>query len=523
VFFALLGFTTSFGMYYIPPSGARSRFALNPFRDAWRSVKEVREHRGLFLTMIATCYFWFLGSLFQLNTLLYADQVLGLNDLQTGLLLTVLAFGIGLGSIGAGVVSEGKVELGLVPLGAVGISFFSMLLLVTTESFISASSALLLLGICSGFYIVPLNAYFQLESPETKRGRFIAAVNVVSFSGMLLSALLFTLLSDVLHLGADKIFFVLGLLSIGASVYIVKMLPEMLVRCINWILTHTVYRLTVLGHQNVPRSGGALLVCNHVSFADPPLLLASVTRPIRFLMFRPLYEAKLFHPIARIMGAIPVSGSDARDEKFRSLETARECIRQGELVCIFAEGGISRTGQLLPFKGGLERIMRDNLDAPIIPVYIDQIWGSIFSFSNGKFLWKWPRKIPYSVTILFGEPLAPDTSARNVRSAVQELSTEAFQRRAAARRVVTRSMLRRLARQRWKIAVADSQGTVLRRWQFLARALALRSVLLHLHPDERRIGMLLPPSAHTAVLNAAVLLAGKTPVNLNYTASQEAL
>src|SRR5579872_5326912 len=206
-----------------------------------------------------------------------------------------------------------------------------------------------------------------------------------------------------------------------------RALPNWLLRFALWILTHIFYRVRSIGRGNIPRKSGGLLVCNHMSFVDAVMLLAAAGRPIRFLIFKDIYELPLVRPWARMMRAIPISSEQRPRDLIRSLREASDSIRRGELVCIFAEGQITRTGQLLPFRRGMERIMK-GVDAPIVPVNLHGLWGSIFSFEGGRFLWKWPRRIPYPVTASFGHPLPGTSSAFDVRQAVQELGTEAFAR-----------------------------------------------------------------------------------------------
>jgi len=204
------------------------------------------------------------------------------------------------------------------------------------------------------------------------------------------------------------------------------LLPDSLLRLLLWIATHTLYRIHTKGAENVPARGGAMLCPNHGSMVDGVLLIATTDRPIRFLMFKGSYEHWLVKPFAKIMGVIPIASNQGPRELIHSLRAATEALKNGELLCIFPEGQMTRIGQMLPFRRGLERIMK-GVEAPIIPVHIDGVWGSIFSFSGGKFLWKFPRKIPYPVHVTFGAPLASTSGAQEVRRQVQELSVDAFQ------------------------------------------------------------------------------------------------
>jgi acyl-[acyl-carrier-protein]-phospholipid O-acyltransferase/long-chain-fatty-acid--[acyl-carrier-protein] ligase len=301
-------------------------------------------------------------------------------------------------------------------------------------------------------------------------------------------------------------------------------LPNFLVRLCLWLLTHTFYRIQARGLENLPRqlTGPALLVANHISFVDPFLIGACTERPIRFLMHRRFYEAPGIHWLACLMGAIPIAETDKPRQKVESLREAQQRLREGELVCIFAEGAFTRTGGLLPFRCSFERITR-GLSVPIIPVHLDRVWGSIFSFESGRLFFKWPRRIPYRVTVRFGAPLPSDSTAFEVRQAVMKLSAEAFFRREAAQRPLPALFLD-CARRNWRrFAMADTLGFKLSFGRTLVGALLFRRLILKECAGEKMVGVLLPPTVPAALLNLGISLAGKIPVNLNYTSSSENL
>ncbi|MCB0345296.1 MAG: AMP-binding protein [Bdellovibrionales bacterium] len=308
----------------------------------------------------------------------------------------------------------------------------------------------------------------------------------------------------------------LGLLLGGVLLVLLcfKFIPEKFVRGLNWLLMHSVYRMRVVGAENIPAQGGALIVCNHVSFVDPALLLGAVRRPIRFLMFRPLYEAPLFHPFARAMQAIPISGSDGHEKVAEALAEARRRVEQGELVGIFAEGGITRTGHLLPFRSGLETIMKD-VDAPIIPAYLDQVWGSIFSFAQGRFLWKRPKEVPYPVTVAFGRAMPGPSSAEQVRQAVQELGADAFSYRRTEFQNIKDGVKRSARRGLSKVCVVDSIGG---RASFLELYSAARVLLAQIERElgtSERVAVVGCPSVQTLAANIALALSNRVSVNLD--------
>ena len=293
-------------------------------------------------------------------------------------------------------------------------------------------------------------------------------------------------------------------------------------RTLLWALTHTLYRLRVVGAEIVPPQGGALLVCNHLSQIDALLLLAVTHREIRFLMYEGVYERPLIKPLARLMRVIPISSEQRPREMIHSLRAANQAIRQGEIVCIFAEGQITRIGQMLPFRRGFEKIMED-LEAPIIPVALDGVWGSIFSFHDRRFGWKLPRQIPYPVTVQFGRPMPPQATPAEVRQEVQSLMAEAWQHRKADLRPLHRAWLKSARRHPFRFAMADVQTPKLSFGAALVRTIFLARRLKPVWQGQAMVGLLLPPSVPAALVNFAALLMGKVPVNLNYTVAENTL
>src|SRR5450432_3793809 len=216
---------------------------------------------------------------------------------------------------------------------------------------------------------------------------------------------------------------------------------ENIIRVIVWLLTHTIYRLRVVGRENFPRTGGALLVSNHMSLVDALLLMGASRRPVRFLIFKDIYDQPYIKPFAKMIRAIPISSQLRPRDMIHSLRAASEAIRNGEIVCIFAEGQITRIGQLLPFRRGLERIMK-GVNAPIVPVNLDGVWGSVFSFERGRFFWKMPRSFPYPVTVSFGQPMPPAATPFAVRENVQQLQSDAWRFHKSRMRTLHRSVIR---------------------------------------------------------------------------------
>jgi len=289
-----------------------------------------------------------------------------------------------------------------------------------------------------------------------------------------------------------------------------------------WFLTHTVYRVRVEGRDNLPAKGGALLVCNHLSHVDALLLLAATNRHIRFMMYQGIYDLPWVRPFARILRVIPISSELRPRAMIQSLREASEAIKQGEVVCIFAEGQITRIGQMLPFRRGFERIMND-VDAPIIPVALEGVWGSIFSFQKRRFVWKMPRQIPYPVTVNFAKARPHTATPFEVRRAVQELMAEAWKYRKARLKPLQRVWVQMARRHPFRFAMADAQSPKVSFGSALARTVFLARRLKKVWAGQKMVGLLLPPSVPGALVNFAALLMGKVPVNLNYTVSEETL
>ncbi len=518
---AILGTLSSLGIARVPEPSVRKPFALNPWAEIVRGVGRLYGDKPLWLTVLGISYFWFLGALLQLDVILLGKEVMALDDTRIGLLQASVAIGIGIGSLAAGRLSGDKVELGLVPLGSIGIGVSALLLAAAPPSFTAASIALVLLGFSGGLYIVPLVAFLQQRAAIGERGRLIAANNFLNVVGILLASAALWIFRDLLQIQADGIVLIVGLFTFVATAYVLAILPDFLIRFSLWLLTHSVYRIRIVGQEHVPFRGPALLVCNHFSFIDGLLVGACIQRFVRFMVNRHYYEMKMFNWLCRKMKAIPISERRPR-EIVKSLEKAKEELRNGEVVCIFAEGAISRTGNPLPFRRGFEKIVA-GLEVPIIPVHLDQVWGSIFSFKGGRFFWKWPERFPYPVTVSFGKPLPPSTKAWQVRQAILELGSDAVQHRRTRRDLLHLRFLR-TAKRRWMApCVADSTGTKLTFGRTLVGSLVLaRWFRKRLSPD-RMVGVLLPASVAGVLVNVALLFAGKVPVNLNFTAGQESM
>lgn len=519
---SIVGLACSLGVTRVPAAAPAKRFVANPLADLLAQGRLIRADRVLWLAILGNTYFWALATLLTANIAFYGSDVLHISSTRNGLLQVAIAVGIGIGSVAAGYLSGNKVEYGLIPLGSIGLSVFGILLSFHGLSFVQVLGLLAALGFCAGFFAVPINALIQHRPDEKNKGGIIAAANLLSWIGIGFATGVYYLLQHYLQLNPSAIFLAASVATVAATAYVLYLLPDALLRLLLWMATHTLYRIHIDGGENVPKKGGVLLAPNHVSMVDAALLLASTERPIRFLMFKENYEHPLIKPFAWILGVIPISAQQRPREMIHSLRTATQALKDGEIVCIFPEGQMTRIGQMLPFRRGMERIVK-GVDVPIVPVYLGGVWGSVFSFERGRFFWKIPHRIPYPVTVLFGKPMPATTTSQEVRHAVQELGAEAEQNRKRHLRPLQRSFVSTARRHPFRFAMADGNTPPIRFHSVLARAVFLARRLRAVWRDQEMVGILLPPCVPGALVNLAALLMGKTPVNLNYTASDEIL
>ena len=497
----------------------QKKFNPNFIGEIWKQVRAMRGDRPLWLALLGNTYFSFLGMLLLLNLFFYGSETLHVSEIQTGYLNAALALGIALGSVSAGYLSGGKIEYGLVPLGAFGLSIFSVWLACPTVTLHEAYVLFGLLGFTGGFFIVPVAALLQHRPAPENKGQVQATANWCSFVGVFLASGAHWLLAQKLALSPRGIFLVGGVLTLAGAIYVLLLLPEALLRFVLWCVTNTIYKIRIVGRDNIPAKGGALFVCNHLSFADALLLIAATDRPIRFLMYKGIYEKRSIKPFAKILRAIPVSAEQRPRELLQSLQTASDAIRNGEVVCIFAEGQITRIGQLLPFQRGFERIMKD-VDAPIIPVALDGVLGSPTSFERGRMVRWFPEHLPHPVTVSFGAPMPPNASHMDVREAVQALIADAWQYRRDRMAPMPRNFVRSARRHPRRFFMTDATSGGINFGPALVKTVFLARRLKRVWQGQEMVGLFLPPSVPGALVNYAAQLCGKVPVNLNYTLSE---
>lgn len=515
---AIIGTAVGVRMTRTPVAVAKRPWTWNPIGDSLRGFAGLLADRNLLITVLGTTYFWFLGALLQILLLLFGTETLHADAAHTSLLMASLAIGIGLGSMLAGRLSGEKVEPGLVPVGAFGMGVGALVLAYFIHTLAGAAVALIFIGGMGGLFIVPLNAILQHRPKPDEKGRVIATANVVNTVGMMCSAGVANICQHYFNLSAAQIIAVAGVMTLIAAVLSFQIVPDFTARFVIWLLTHTIYRIQVLGSENIPQRGAALLVANHVTFVDGFLITACIHRFTRFMVYQAWYDR--FPAVFKWIKAIRVPDGTRRAIVY-SIAAAREQLEQGHVVCIFAEGSLTRSGNLAEFHRGLEKIVK-GLDVPVIPLHLGGVWGSIFSLDSRASLWRSLRKWPYPVTVAFGQPMQ-SPKAPEVRQAVSELASETGPGDIRNKETLATRFIQ-AARSHWRDrAMTDSTGRSLTYGEALTAGWLFSRQLRKQHRDEQMLGVMMPASTAAGILNLGIVLAGKVPVNLNFTAGREAL
>lgn len=520
---ALAGCVASLFIDSQPVADPERSLLRSPLSALSESLGYILKDRFLFLSMLGFSYVWFAGSVLMINMNVYGMKVMGLNETWTSLLIVVLAAGLGAGCLLAGRWSGDGIEPGLVPLGAVGMGTGLLVFLALPHGVWTTGILLFVTGVFGGLFLIPLQTTLQERPSADKKGSVLGTTNVFSFTAVLLSAAFYVMAVEQLAMTSADVMVTLGVMTIVAGAGMVVAIPRFFVRFVLWLLVHTIYTIDVRGRENIPDEGPALIVANHVSYADGLLIGASMDRFVRFLTFAPLFRLPLIGSFLRMMKMIPVDPRSPGKVK-KAMNRAKQHLREGELVCIFAEGQITRTGQLLGIRRGVEKLGAEE-NVPVLPVHLDEVWGSIFSFERGVFFWKVPERIPYPVTISFGEPIRGEVTRTQVRESIQSLGADAAEERIRDDDPLPTKFIRTARRYFWRMASVDSIGTgPIRYGTLLVMTFAMTRRLSAVLPeDSERVGVLLPPSVPGAVVNLALAVMGKVSVNLNYTTGDEVM
>ena len=520
VVMAVVGLVAAAMISRTPSAGSDKKITPLFVRDIWRTLWSIRGDRYLLQAVMASAYFTMLGAYMQLNLIPYGMQYLGLTETQSGYLFFLASIGIAGGALLSGKLSGRDIEFGIVPLGALILAVGAMALKWLPPSVWCAGPAVFTAGVGAGLFIVPVDSFIQSQAPQQQRGEILAASSFLSWIGALVASVL-VLMTVKLGWSAATGFLLMSGLTVVLLVVTLKVLPDFLLRFALLVVMRLAYRIRTVGAANVPIDGAAVLVCNHVSHLDALLLVATQKRRLRFIVESSLYSRwpRLGWAFT-LMGCLPVDAKASPKQLAQSLETVRAALAQGYMVCVFAEGTLTRTGNLREFRRGFAYLVKET-NYPVIPVYIGGAWGAITSYYHGQLVRRLPVLLRYPVTVLFGRPLPATTPVNEVRQAVMELSCEYYQDRKPVRHSLG-EMFAKSAHANWdQLAMTDAAGKRLTYGKLLCGSLTLAAKLRGITVGQDKVGILLPASVGGALTNLAVTLLGKTSVNLNFTASAE--
>ena len=427
---AVTGYLVSRAIPPAPATAPELKFNWNIFSETWRAMRFTAQDRTVFNSVLGISWFWFFGIVVTAQLPSYTKIYLGGNDAVFTFTLALFSIGTGIGSLLCERLSGHKVEIGLVPFGSIGITLFGVDLYFARAQpppvqglgpleFLHSAGGwhialdLTLIGVFAGFYIVPLFALVQSRAERHHLSRIIAGNNIINALFMVAATALSLALLNALHFSIPQLFLVAALLNAVVAIYIYTLVPEFLLRFVDWILISLLYRIRTQGLDNIPEQGPAVLVCNHVSFMDSQIVLGCIRRPVRFVMYYKIFNTPL-KPLFRAMKAIPIAGAKENPELLqRAFEEVDKELAAGHLVCIFPEGGITRDGEIAPFRSGVERILATR-PVPVVPLALRGLWGSIFSRKDS---WlnraRLPRRFRARIELVAG-PAVPAADATAV-------------------------------------------------------------------------------------------------------------
>ncbi|MBR7745286.1 MFS transporter [Undibacterium baiyunense] len=439
ILIAVLGWLFSLRIPVSPAPVPNLKINWNPATETVRNISFSRKNRPVFLSLLANSWFWFYGAILLAQFPLYAKDYLHGDHSVFVLLLTIFSFGIGAGSLLCERLSGHKVEIGLVPFGAIGLSIFGFDLYlsslmytntaaVTAMSFIDQVGSykilfdIFMIGIFGGLYIVPLFALIQTRCDPKHLSRTIAGMNIMNALFMVVAALAAMLMLKQ-GFTIPQIFMATAILNALVAIYIFSVVPEFLMRFVAWILIHTVHRVKGVNVDKIPDEGAAVLVCNHVSYMDAIVIMAYSPRPIRFVMDHNIFKIPFLSWVFRTAKAIPIA--PAKENPWlmeKSFIDVAQALHEGDLVCIFPEGKLTRDGEINEFKGGVMKIV-ERTPVPVIPMALRGLWGSLLSRDKGNPFHRSFRRGPFSrLELVVGEPQDPEKiSPESLQQQVKEL------------------------------------------------------------------------------------------------------
>lgn len=472
----------------------------------------LRGQKAVWLSIIGLALFWSISQVMLAVFPAFVESQTGQNN--TFVIQGVMALagiGIMLGSFLAGRFSKHYINVGLIPLGATGVAL-GLILLPMQQSMLAFAAVFMLIGLAGALLCVPLNALIQFHAPDAETGRVLAGSNFVQ-NNLMLACLVLTVVMAWFSVSSLWLLVALAVAGVAGAIFSIITLPQAFIRLLVMGLFRGKYRLQVLGFENLPKDGeGTLLLGNHISWLDWAMLQMACPRHIHFVMERSIYERWYLRWFLDIFKVIPISQGKSR----QALEQVGQLISQGEVVCLFPEGAISHNGQLGEFKKGFERACTD-AQGVIVPFYLRGLWGSRFSRSTDKMQSVAKTGVKRDVIVAFGEALPIHSNATAVKQKVFELSIHAWESYTHQLPTLPEAFIQSMKSASSGFAVADVEGGPLSQRKLLTACALFAKPLAK--SRGQNIGLLLPTSSAGIIANMAALMAGKTVVNLNFTAA----
>ncbi len=417
----------------------------NIARESWRIWQLTRRQLAVRNAVLGVSWFWFVGTVLTAQLPVYAEANLGGTQNLYIFALALFSLGVGIGSISCEKLSGRTVEIGLVPLGSFGVSVFLLDLYFARPGHALANGLSVLqfvqapgtwrimldltgIGLFTGFFVVPLFALIQSRTPKNELARVISGMNIQNAMFIVAAAAIGIALQRLLGWSIPQVFLALAIANTLVAIWIFTIVPEFLMRFLSWLLVRTLYRLRLHGiEKNVPDEGAALIVCNHVSYMDALILSAAMPRPVRFVMYYRIFEIPVMKWIFRTAKAIPIAGAREDPELMqKAFDDVDAALAEGELVCIFPEGALTRDGGIAPFKSGVEKIL-ERRPVPVVPMALRGMWGSMWSRRDSRLgRMRVPRRLRAHIEVVAGEPVDGATAtAASLEAKVRELRGDA--------------------------------------------------------------------------------------------------
>lgn len=512
-----------------PRGNPAKRFDANPFGEIAHGVSHARHDRVIIASMFGTAMFWMLGGLIYLSLIMLGKTQLGLSEGESGSLFAFLATGIAVGSVIAGLIVGKSIRKTVIVWGALLLSLGCILTGFYAISYASTATLMALVGLGGGLFVVPLVTLMQKHAPEESRGQILATSGFFDMLGVFAASGIFWALGTQVHLSASSIIMAAGGISLVGLLVAIYHVPKLLhdpIESAIYFIARRIYRIRLIGdgleNGTFPQpTAPTVFIANHVTYLDGLFISMLSRKPIRYLVLSTFWKKPFTRFFLNAMGAIPFGTGEAGETR-RGMETAREALAKGEYVCIFPEGVLTRTGHLHPFKRGIERML-EGTNAQIIPIHLERLWGSIFSFVDQRFLRKLPRSLPYPVTVAVGKAVAGSTPAWKLNRIVNELGTTAIPYRYAPHETLGYRFIIEHKGGLFAPRMSDTTGRRMNGLTSLVGARLIAQWLKKPLGDAQNVALLLPPSVGGVLANIALALLGKTSVNLNFSLGQDVM